>query len=129
MRPMFFMVSSGVDPLIPWMLSIMIKDFARLFALHIASTAASPFITQPWFPPSQIIPVIELAMLLITAWMRSYRFAALSKNAGPQAAPVPAAMAHPQNADSLPEYSLMYMQIRQLSAVARNSSSLLQCLT
>ena len=33
-------------------------------------------------------------------------------NTSPQAMPVPAAMAQPQNADSLPEYSLMYIQTR-----------------
>ena len=70
-----------------------------------ASQAATPFMVQPWFPPSQIIPVMEEAMLL-----RVYSICSTVppfKYTKPQDMPVPAAMAHPQKAESLPEYSLI----------------------
>ena len=65
---------------------------------------------QPLFPPSQIIPVRLLAILFtvlaIISTVPSFRYT------NPQAIPVPAAIPHPQNADSFPEYSLMYIQTR-----------------
>ena len=65
---------------------------------------------QPWLPPSQIIPVMLLAMLLMVRAIISVLPS--RKSTSPQAMPVPAAMAQPQKADSLPEYSLMYIQMR-----------------
>ena len=69
-----------------------------------------PFMVQPLLPPSQIMPVRLLAMLLmvfaIMSTVPSFRYTR------PQAMPLPAAMPQPQKADSLPEYSLMYMQTR-----------------
>lgn len=62
---------------------------------------------QPWLPPSQIIPVMLLAMLLMV-WAICWVVPSRSRT-NPQAMPVPAAMAQPQNAESLPEYSLLYM--------------------
>ena len=78
--------------------------------LYAASTAAMPFMVQPWFPPSQIMPVMLLAMLF-RVWAISSTVPPRS-HTRPQAMPDPAAMAHPQKADSLPEYSLMYMHTR-----------------
>ena len=79
-------------------------------AFHAASTATTPFMTQPWFPPSQIMPVMLEARLLMVWDITSVEPSRSSTS--PQAMPVPAAMAQPQKADSLPEYSLMYIHTK-----------------
>ena len=63
-KPIFRMVSSGVFPLIPCTLSMWTPCRANATERKAASQAATPFMVQPWFPPSQIIPVMEEAMLL-----------------------------------------------------------------
>ena len=87
-----------------------IPAIAKSFERKAVSTAETPFITHPWFPPSQIIPVMLLAMLL-----RHLNIASVSppsRYTSAEAIPLPAAIAHPQNADSLPEYSFIYVQTR-----------------
>ena len=63
---MFRMVSSGVEALIPWMPSTDTPAMARSTDRQAASTAATPFMAQPWFPPSHIMPVMDPDILRIT---------------------------------------------------------------
>ena len=108
--PMWRMVSSGVFPLMPWMESMLMPCMAKSTERKAASTATIPFMVQPWLPPSQIMPVMLLAMLLMVRVISSTP--PPFKYTRPQAIPVPAAMPQPQKAESLPEYSLIYMHTR-----------------
>ena len=73
-------------------------------------TPVVTFKAQLGLAPSQIIPV------MLDAIFR--RHLSISDTpppfikTSPQAIPLPAAIAQPQNAESRPEYSLMYMQIK-----------------
>ena len=69
------------------------------------STATMPFMVQPLLPPSQIMPVMEEAILLMTRPICSTVPPFMKHSA--TAEPVPAAMAQPQKADMSPEWTLM----------------------
>ena len=94
------MVFSTLQWIIPLSQGTTVPPMASTADCSAAEAAVESFSAQPTLPPSHIIPVRFATMFLMVPSI--CRLLAPYKNAIPLLAPMAAATAHPQSADSFP---------------------------